>query len=142
MQEISAERAKEFGIITKHESMDNGEMRFRLQSSDGSSYIKTVAKTEGGWENSHYHTSLTEIAIVQAGWIVIAQYIDNKLKLTKIEKDNYFICKPNICHNTYLSANASTHTVKYGGTDKPDWIACPELDEITHKIKEEELLKL
>lgn len=64
-KQISEEEAHLLGIDTLHQEMDNGERRFRLVSSDGSSYIRTEASNNGGCQKSHYHKSLREFYVVQ-----------------------------------------------------------------------------
>ena len=38
---LSPQETEALGVTTLHEEMDNGELRFRLRASDGSSYIRT-----------------------------------------------------------------------------------------------------
>ena len=65
MKEIKNNELNEYGIITEHNIMDNGEKRFRLIGSDGSSYIRAEASFNGGWQKSHYHTTIKELYLVQ-----------------------------------------------------------------------------
>ena len=91
---ISAEEARSLGIEAVHQEMENGERRFRLVSSDGSSYIRTEASKEGGWQNSHFHEQLTEIYIVQSGWLVYAELSsEGKLSLKLMGRRRKHNCK-------------------------------------------------
>ena len=73
-QKLNERELAEFGITTNHERMENGEVRFRLTGRDGSSYIR--CENTGGpvWENSHSHSALREMVIVQEGCVVFAEY--------------------------------------------------------------------
>ncbi len=44
-----AEASETHGVSAEHERMPNGEFRFRLKSSDGSGYVRTVACEQGAW---------------------------------------------------------------------------------------------
>ena len=65
MKEIFDHELPQYGIRTNHNIMDNGERRFRLSGADGSCYIRTEAPADSGWQNSHYHTRLSEICVVR-----------------------------------------------------------------------------
>ncbi|MGC9494176.1 hypothetical protein, partial [Vibrio genomosp. F10] len=49
------EASDKYGVSIRHGKMNtNGELRFRLLSTDGSAYIKTVTTSESeGWQNPH-----------------------------------------------------------------------------------------
>ncbi|MBS4194199.1 hypothetical protein [Lederbergia citri] len=66
-KKISLEEARLSGIDLNFEIMNNGEERYRLVSSDGSSYCRTVGSRIGAWQNSHYHKSVSEFYVVQSG---------------------------------------------------------------------------
>ncbi|MDR0930753.1 MAG: hypothetical protein LBM38_03280 [Clostridiales bacterium] len=136
---ITQDEAKNFGITTNHELMDNGEKRFRLLASDGTSYIRIEAPDIGCWQNSHYHTSLQEMCIVQSGWVVFAEESGDEIRFRKFNKCEYFLTQPNVPHNVYMSANAITLTVKFGHIEESDWIAYHKLDEKTKPISESDL---
>ncbi|MGM0884719.1 MAG: hypothetical protein ACQEXQ_27230 [Bacillota bacterium] len=137
---ISAEQARSLGIETVHQEMENGERRFRLVSADGSSYIRTEASNEGGWQNSHYHKELTEIYIVQSGWLVYAELSsEGELSLKFLGQGESIIVNPSIHHNLFMSPYAVTHVVKYGGL-KVDWFPSTELDRVTKHIPESDLI--
>ena len=55
MKQLSDTEAKEYGMYTAHHEMDNGELRFRLVSDSGSSYIMTKSTGANGWQKSHFH---------------------------------------------------------------------------------------
>lgn len=128
MKEIKNTELSQYGIRTNHSIMDNGERRFRLAGADGSCYIRTESSESSGWQNSHYHTKLSEICIVQQGWVVYAELIDGKVSAKKYTADEHFVIRPMIPHNSYMAPNSILHTVKFGDCTDADWIASPELD--------------
>lgn len=139
---ITEAEATDFGISTRHEKMPNGELRFRLLSSDGSSYIRTESGDMVEWQNSHYHRQVKEMYIVQKGWMAFAEYIDNKLCLKLYYPGDFVISQPNIKHNVYLSPNSVIHTIKFGDTSSSDWNAASDFDEITKSLTKEDIIKL
>lgn len=141
MKFITDLEATKFGINTRHEEMPNGELRFRLLSIDGSSYIRTESNN-ATWQNSHYHKKLKEMYIVQKGWIAFAEYIDGKLRLKLYYPGEFVISQPNVKHNVYLSANSVIHTVKFGDTSILDWNDALDFDELTKKLDEKDIVKL
>ena len=128
MKELDHSQLPTYGISTKHSMMDNGERRFRLIGADGSCYIRTEASENSGWENSHSHSRLTEICIVQRGWVVYAELVDGRVEAKRYEEGETFRIPPMIPHNAYLSPNGILHTVKFGDCTNADWIPSPELD--------------
>jgi hypothetical protein len=142
---LSDEEARELGIETFHQLMDNGEKRFRLIGSDGTSYIRTEASNEGGWQNSHFHKGLTEFYVVQNGWLVYAELsVEGKLSLRSMKRGDSIMVHPFIHHNLYMSPYTVTHVVKYRSDDviQTDWFPSLELDKLTRHIPESELLKI
>ena len=134
MEDISFEDAEKCGIISKHSLLDTGEKRYRIIcSKDNSSYIRAEGKEVGYWQRGHYHKYARELYIVQNGKIIVAQYIDNKVKINKYKEEDIFIIEPQIPHNIYMYPNAVTHTVKFGNSKEYDWERFEPLDE---KIKE------
>ena len=133
MKDIKNEELPMYGIEIKCNEMDNGEKRFRLVGSDGSSYIRTEANSNGGWQNSHFHTTLKEMYLVQKGEIVFVELKNDKPCVTKYSEGEFVITQPMIPHNVYMFPNAITHTIKFG-TGNADWIECKELDEIINTI--------
>ncbi len=140
MKNINDNELSQYGIRTNHNIMDNGERRFRLSGADGSCYIRTEAAGDSGWQNSHYHTRLSEICIVQEGWVVYAELIDGKVVANKYTAGETYLIRPMIPHNTYLASNTILHTVKFGDCTDPDWIANPELDALVKGTDPETLL--
>ena len=134
MQEINNDELKKYGINTKHNIMDNGEKRFRLIGEDGSSYIRTESTLNSGWQNSHYHTTIKELYLVQKGTVIFVELINNKLTIKKYIEDEFFFSKPMISHNIYMFPNTILHTIKFGNCSKSDWMENKELDEIIKKI--------
>ena len=146
MKPISEDAARALGVEAIHHEMENGERRFRLVSSDGSSYSRTEASGASGWQNSHYHQRVTELYVVQKGWIAYAELsADGELTISLLQQGGTVTVRPYTHHNVYMSAFAVTHVVKYGdgaekGTEKADWFPSPALDLRTKPVTESELL--
>ncbi|WP_271272069.1 hypothetical protein [Aliamphritea hakodatensis] len=144
MTRISPEKAAaEYGMQCHHEQMPNGETRFRLSGNDGSGYIKTVAGQEGAWQNSHRHQHITEIYIVQSGWMAMAYATQDN---TQIQLERHLAGEiirigPGIRHNTYLPAHAVIHVIKQDIPANGDWIADPELDSLSKPVSEAQILQ-
>ena len=134
MKEIGTNELKEYGINIKCNIMDNEEKRFRLIGSDGSSYIRTEASNDSGWQNSHYHTVIKELYLVQKGTIIFVELINNKINIKKYNEGEFCISEPMIPHNVYMFPNTITHTIKFGDCSKADWNECKELDELVKEI--------
>jgi len=134
MKQISQEELPEYGITTSHNIMDNGERRFRLGGADGSVYIRTEATVCSGWQNSHYHTRLSEMCIVQEGWVYYAELIDGKVEARKYTAGEHFLIRPMIAHNSYMGPNAILHTVKFGDCSNADWCPAPQLDTLVREL--------
>ena len=129
MKRLSQKDAESYGIRTAHHEMDNGELRFRLTSERGSSYILTQSTAKNGWQNAHVHYRKNEFYLVEEGSVLIARLVDGELKIDKLEKHDSLHIPPNIPHNVLMSEGAILHTVKYGSQDE-DWNPCPELDRL------------
>lgn len=140
MKEIKDSELNRYGIRTNHNIMDNGERRFRLSGADGSCYIRTEAAEDSGWQNSHLHTRLSEICIVQEGWVVYAELIDGKVVANKYTAGETYLIRPMIPHNSWMAPHSILHTVKFGDCSDPDWIASPELDALVKGTDPETLL--
>ena len=140
MKLIADNELTQYGIRTQHNIMDNGERRFRLSGADGSCYIRTEAAEDSGWQNSHYHTRLSELCIVQEGWVVYAELIDGKVIASKYTAGETYLIRPLIPHNSYMAPHSILHTVKFGDCSDPDWIASPELDALVKGTNPETLL--
>lgn len=140
MKDIKDTELSQYGIRTNHNIMDNGERRFRLSGADGSCYIRTEASDDSGWQNSHYHTRLSEICVVQAGWVVYAELIDDKVVANKYTAGETYFIRPMIPHNSWMAPHSILHTVKFGDCSNPDWIASPELDALVKNTEPETLL--
>ena len=126
---LSPQQAEALGITTRHERMDNGELRFRLCGADGTSYIRTEAGTESGWQNSHLHRHVHELNVVQQGAMVVVEARQEGLTILVIRAGDSYLCPLNLPHNCYLLPGSVVHTVKYGKDLPPtDWVACPQLD--------------
>lgn len=140
MKDMSMEDAGKFGIANKHSIMDNGEKRFRqICLKDKTAYIRAEGGKLAYWQKSHYHKYINEIYIVQKGQILVAQYIDNKIKINKYKECGVFTIEPNIPHNIYMYPNAVLHTVKYGDVKEYDWEPFELLDE---KLQEKSITEL
>jgi|SaaInlStandDraft_2_1057019.scaffolds.fasta_scaffold01263_13 mannose-6-phosphate isomerase-like protein (cupin superfamily) len=140
---ISQETAdKEFGISVDHERMPGGELRFRLVSDDGSSYIRTVTSETGGWQKSHYHRNIQETYVVQRGWMILARMDARALRFVKLEANDSVTSLPMTPHNVYLPSDSVIHTIKHGGTPQGDRISDPNLDALTLNLSEKQALVL
>ena len=140
MKEIKDNELNRYGIRTNHNIMDNGERRFRLSGADGSCYIRTEAAEDSGWQNSHLHTRLSEICIVQEGWVVYAELIGGKVVANKYTAGETYLIRPMIPHNSWMAPHSILHTVKFGDCSNADWIASPELDALVKGTDPETLL--
>ena len=133
MKRLSDQEASKYGISTVHHEMDNGELRFRLVSEDGSSYILTKSTENNGWQKSHVHYKKREVYVVEKGTVLMAQLVNNEVKLTKL-CENDVVCVPvGVPHNVRMSDNAVLHALKYGSVDE-DWNASPELDAMLNDV--------
>lgn len=135
MQTISPEQLERYGVTINHSRMDNGELRFRLAGKDGSVYIRTEASADSGWQNSHYHTRLSELCLVQEGWVYYAELIDGQVAARRYAAGEHYIIRPMIPHNSYMGPNAILHTIKFGDCSDPDWCPAPELDVLVRAME-------
>jgi hypothetical protein len=141
MESISTDTASALGISTSHSRMDNGELRYRLVAKDGSSYIRTEASADGGWQNSHYHKILHETYIVQDQWLAFAEFDGRDAELWIMRAGDIYTTRVGVSHNVYLPPRAVLHTVKHGGAgDGDDWFSDPALDSLTKPLSEAEIL--
>jgi hypothetical protein len=138
---IPAETASsEYGITCIHRKMPNGELRFKLDSGDGTAYIRTVSVAGSGWQKSHYHRRVQETYIVQEGWMALASLNDEKLIIELYTKSQIVTTQQMVPHNVYLPDKAVIHTVKHGEAKQKDWEQCPELDKRTEHLTEKDIL--
>jgi hypothetical protein len=111
-----------FGISTEHTEMPNGEKRFRLTDQRGLGYVMTVAGSEGGWQNSHYHKLLIETYIVQEEWLGVATLADDgELLLQRLSVGEVWSAGLGIAHNIYMPCGSISHVVKHGKKGVGDW---------------------
>jgi mannose-6-phosphate isomerase-like protein (cupin superfamily) len=137
IQPVSEEDAASRGIRSCHSRMPNGEYRFRLQSQDGSCYVRTEASERGAWQNSHLHRHTYELYVVQSGWMAVAEQRDDIVSVRIYRRNESCRTEPGVPHNVYLSAHTVLHTVKYGDCPQSDWIPCEALDVKTKPMTEE-----
>ncbi|PYS93539.1 MAG: hypothetical protein DMF64_04880 [Acidobacteria bacterium] len=135
-----SDASKVYGINTDHEKMPNGELRFRLISSDGNNYIRTVASDKGAWQVAHSHSSLRETYIIEKGWMALAERQGDTLEISVYWPSDIVTTRPTIAHNVYLPANAVIHTVKHGSNGQHDWNGESELNAETEPLTEREVL--
>lgn len=114
MTTLSIDECKECGVTFGGELMPNGEFRFRLNASDGSAYIRTVAASDSGWQNAHHHAGSLETYIVQSGWMAFATQHGNERAVRFYFPGQSVSSRPGEDHNVFLSAGAVIHTVKHG----------------------------
>ena len=139
---LSPREAEDLGVSTLHEEMDNGELRFRLRAADGSSYIRTQAAQQSGWQNSHLHRHVHELNVIQQGAMAVVEEHEGKLSFRVIRAGEFYLCPLNVPHNSYMAPGTVAHTVKYGlNLPQTDWVACPHLDEVCRALDPEALLK-
>jgi len=110
--------------------MPNGELRFKLESRDGSAYVRTQSPRGGAWQNSHSHDHTVETYIVETGLMVLASWRDGRLDLRKFCPGQSTTIQPGVRHNVYLRDHTVTHTVKRGCHEQ-DWKEDIELDQLT-----------
>ena len=122
------------GVSTLHERMDNGEYRFRLRHSDGSSYIRTQAAGESGWQKSHLHKYVREISLVQEGAMLVAELHRDTVFTRLLGAGELYDCPLNVPHNSYLFPGSVIHTVKLSCPPEGDWTACPALDPLCRAL--------
>lgn len=140
MENISTDLASELGISASHSRMDNGELRYRLVAKDGSSYIRTEASGDGGWQNSHYHKSVSETYIVQDKWLAFAERDGDDMRLWIMQAGDIYTTRIGVSHNVYLPPHAVLHTIKHGeGGEGGDWYSDPVLDSLTKHLSEAEI---
>lgn len=139
---LSPQEAEDLGVSTLHEEMDNGELRFRLRASDGSSYIRTQSSPHSGWQNSHLHRHVHELNVIQQGAMVVVEERGGDLSVRVVRAGEFYLCPLHVPHNSYMAPDTVAHTVKYG-TNLPqaDWVPCPHLDELCRTLDPEALLK-
>lgn len=140
MEPISSDQAAAYGVTSSHNRMDNGELRYRLVSTDGSAYVRVEASAEGGWQNSHYHKAVLETYIIQKEWAAFVELSDDTLNWRIMRPGDVYTTRREISHNIYLPANAVIHVVKHGATDVGnDWYSDEVLDSKTKHLSEQEL---
>lgn len=140
-QKITESKAAEvYGINTNHEQMPNGELRFRLTSSDGNDYIRTVAGGAGEWQQAHSHTLLRETYVIEKGWMALVEMEAGVLNSCVYLPGDIVTTRPGIAHNVYLPADAVIHTLKHGANAPRDWKAEPELTAQTNSLTEKDVL--
>lgn len=133
MKKIDNSDALMFGISTNHEIMDNDEMRFRLISGHGSSYILTKSGHTAYWQKAHLHQMMTELYLVEKDSAIIVIYENERYQLKRLYENESLMIKPGVAHNLYIFEDSIIHTVKYGALSN-DWHSYPELDEICQKL--------
>jgi len=138
---LTEKEALTHGISTHHEQMDNGELRFRLIANDGSSCVRIQAPDSGRWQNSHFHEALSELYVVQKGWIVFVEYgrATGTCSFQKIQTGETCLSRADVPHNVYLTVDSAHYCVKFGALAANDWIAFPALDELTKHLSEEDI---
>lgn len=143
MQDITVKDAEKYGIQNKHSLLKTGEKRFRqFCATDNTAYIRAEGPNKGYWQRSHYHKTVREIYIVQKGTILLAEYINNKVRIRKFEEGGIFVVEPNVPHNVYMCPNVVSHTVKFGESEEYDWLPFELLDEKIKEISKSKLEKL
>jgi len=142
--QLTEKEVLQYGITTNHERMDSGELRFRLLASDGTCCIRVQATDKGTWQNSHSHATLSELCVVQTGWVVFVEYDETTGACTfeKINAGEICQSRPGVPHNMYVSANSVHYAVKHGDLSVNDWIPSTTLDQMTKHLNENDIMKL
>lgn len=133
-QPLAPEEAAALGVRANHERMDNGELRFRLNFADGTALIRTEATDPSGWQNSHYHKTVTELNIVQAGTVLYVELLPDGLHTRLCKPGEHFLTEAGIRHNSYFTPGTVVLTVKYGPIAPGDWYADTELDRLVRDL--------
>ncbi|MEW6586624.1 MAG: hypothetical protein AB1442_13585 [Nitrospirota bacterium] len=142
-KKITDEEARDsHRIWTDHEQMDNGELRFRLKSSDGNDYIRTVAGKSGAWQKAHKHMALCETYVVISGWIGFAERKRGQMTISVLGEGDVVTTRPGVVHNVYLPAGAVIHTAKHGGAAQGDWHEDAEFTQQTSVLTEADIRRL
>ncbi len=137
---LTPEEAARLGVSTLHERMDNGEYRFRLRHTDGSSYIRTQAGETSGWQNSHLHRMTFELNVVQEGVMLLVEDLCGTPEIRVLRAGDSFLSRPNVPHNSYLMPGTVAHTVKMSCPPEGDWVACSALDPVCRALDINKLL--
>lgn len=109
------------------ETMENGELRIRLKSPDGNNYVRTEAGPAGMWQKAHFHHTLRETYVVEAGWMGYVTENKGALFARICWPGDVLTTHPLEPHNVYLPGNAVIHTVKHGSSKGHDWNEAPQL---------------
>lgn len=131
-------------VVPSFQAMENGEFRTRMTCENISnpfSYIRVEMpeKMEGGWQNAHYHRFTIETWLIEKGYQIIIEEIENsEPQIIVMRPGDIYSSSINRRHNCYVSSGAITHTIKTtiaNHTDfKDDWIFAQELDEYSKKL--------
>lgn len=148
MPTLTQEQCAAHGIEFRGREMENREYRFSLTQggNHGIGYILTVMPDDaGGWQNAHYHVKAQETYVVQKGWIASAVLlVPGGSPVFRIFREGVvFTTEPGQAHNVYMPAGAVIHTIRHGQvTGEKDWFKSPELDALTAKLTEENVLRI
>ncbi len=127
------------GEVTRHDLQ--GEIRRHARFPGKSSCIQTVRAEGGGWQLAHTHARIHEHYFVETGRVCLVKLLSGRnLRGTFYGPGEEFSVKPDTVHTLYVFAHTTFVTTKCHGPTN-DWIAAPELDELTHHLSEEELLR-
>ena len=130
-RKIANEDLPGYGVKLDHEILDTGEVRFRLSGSDGSGYIRAENPSARYlWENGHSHAALLELVVVQSGQCVFCELEDGAVTFKLLSPGDTAQTRPGVPHTICMDGRAAIHTVKFGDCSRPDWLPCPELDQI------------
>ena len=139
------------GVAVASQVMDNGEARHRMMcEGNKQGYILTVAGSEGGWQNAHYHGGNREFYAVVTGWMAFADIYEGQPRIRVIGPDDGEVCsQPGVPHNVYLPPGGAIHTVKWGTAvgnpekNGADWFPAPEdFNAWTKSLAEDDIHRL
>ena len=120
---IAKEKADLFKMLQsdvhmESQVMKNQEIRFRIMCKDtGFSYVVVDSrnKSQGGnpHQNSHEHFYTSEVCCVEEGYAIASEILSSGIvKLVRYNEGEYWTSIPGHVHNTSLSNNAYTITLK------------------------------
>ncbi len=146
---LTSEECVARGVEPRSRLMENGEYRDSLTvgGNHGIGYILTTMPSDsgGGWQNAHFHVKARETYVVQKGWIASALLlVPGGEPIYRIFREGgVFTTQPMQAHNVYMPAGAVIHTVRHGDvTGEKDWFASEELDRLSKRLAEADILRL
>lgn len=120
MKDLSNTDLSKLGMNINNRIMDNGELRLGVTFSDNTAYTRSQC-TLSGWQNAHYHSTLTEIYYIQSGKILLATLKKGKILVKELFAGDLFRIEPMVSHNLWLSKGTILENMKVGDVKISDW---------------------